>query len=68
LARARLTDETDEVDAPNATDAARDWRNDRATQEEIPMEPRRKFKNCSHDLWRYRELFYGLAWRDVAVR
>jgi lipopolysaccharide transport system permease protein len=21
-----------------------------------------------HDLWRYRELFYVLAWRDISVR
>ena len=37
-------------------------------QEEILIEPGRGFKNYWRDLWRYRELFYILAWRDVAVR
>src|ERR671918_878637 len=36
--------------------------------EEILIEPGRGFKNYWQDLWRYRELFYILAWRDVAVR
>src|SRR5262245_12005837 len=37
-------------------------------QEEILVEPGLGFKNYWWDLWRYRELFYILAWRDVAVR
>src|SRR6185503_19567628 len=32
------------------------------------LEPGRAEKNYWGDLWRYRELFYILAWRDVAVR
>jgi lipopolysaccharide transport system permease protein len=34
----------------------------------IVIEPGRQELNYWHDLWRYRELFYVLAWRDVAVR
>ena len=26
------------------------------------------WRDLWHDLWRYRELFYVLAWRDVSVR
>ena len=37
-------------------------------QDELIIEPGRVFKNYWHDLWRYRELFYILSWRDVAVR
>ena len=36
--------------------------------EEILIEPGRGLKNYWQDLWRYRELFYILAWRDIAVR
>lgn len=36
--------------------------------DELVVEPGRAFKNYWRDLWRYRELFYILAWRDVAVR
>jgi len=32
------------------------------------LEPGRAEKNYWLDLWRYRELFFILAWRDVAVR
>src|SRR5258708_6341540 len=32
------------------------------------IEPGRQALNYWRDLWRYRELFYVLAWRDVAVR
>jgi lipopolysaccharide transport system permease protein len=35
---------------------------------EIILEAGRSEKNYWGDLWRYRELFYILAWRDVAVR
>jgi lipopolysaccharide transport system permease protein len=34
----------------------------------IIIEPGRSAKNYWRDLWRYRELLYFLAWRDVAVR
>jgi lipopolysaccharide transport system permease protein len=32
------------------------------------IEPGRVEQNYWRDLWRYRELFQVLAWRDVAVR
>lgn len=35
---------------------------------EIILEPGRAEKNYWRDLWRYRELFQVLAWRDVSVR
>lgn len=35
---------------------------------ELIIEPGRTEKNYWNDLWRYRELFYILAWRDVKVR
>ena len=35
---------------------------------EIILEPGRAEKNYWRDLWRYRELFQVLAWRDCAVR
>src|ERR1700761_4485942 len=34
----------------------------------IVIEAGRQERNYWRDLWRYRELFYVLAWRDVAVR
>src|SRR5947207_4083640 len=34
----------------------------------IIIEPGRQELNYWRDLWRFRELFYVLAWRDVAVR
>jgi lipopolysaccharide transport system permease protein len=39
-----------------------------AFEDELVIEPNSGFRNYWHDLWRYRELFYILAWRDVAVR
>jgi lipopolysaccharide transport system permease protein len=36
--------------------------------QELLIEPGRTEKNYWHDLWRYRELFYILAWRDISVR
>ena len=36
--------------------------------EVIIIEPGRYERNYWHDLWRYRELFRVLAWRDLAVR
>jgi lipopolysaccharide transport system permease protein len=35
---------------------------------ELVLEPGRADKNYWIDLWRYRELFLILAWRDIAVR
>ena len=34
----------------------------------IIIEPGRRELNYWQDLWRYRELFFVLAWRDIAVR
>jgi len=34
----------------------------------IIIEPGRSEKNYWQDLWRYRELFYILSWRDIKVR
>src|SRR5260370_4726466 len=34
----------------------------------IVIEPGRQELNYWRDLWRYRELFYVLAWRDISVR
>src|ERR1700722_5497886 len=34
----------------------------------IVIEPGRQERNYWRDLWRYRELFRVLAWRDLAVR
>jgi lipopolysaccharide transport system permease protein len=36
--------------------------------QELIIEPGRSEKNYWSDLWRYRELFYILAWRDISVR
>ena len=36
--------------------------------QELLIEPGRTEKNYWRDLWRYRELFYILAWRDLSVR
>src|SRR6202021_3969560 len=35
---------------------------------ELLIEPGHSEKNYFNDLWRYRELFYILAWRDICVR
>src|SRR5436190_2408640 len=37
-------------------------------QQEIVIEAGRSEANYWRDLWRYRELFYFLAWRDILVR
>ncbi len=34
----------------------------------VVIEPGQQERNYWRDLWRYRELFYVLAWRDIAVR
>jgi lipopolysaccharide transport system permease protein len=36
--------------------------------EEILIKPGRSRRNYFRDLWRFRELFYILAWRDLVVR
>jgi lipopolysaccharide transport system permease protein len=38
------------------------------TQFDLVIEPGRTEKNYFFDLWRYRELFLILAWRDISVR
>lgn len=38
------------------------------TQETLVIEAGRSEHNYWKDLWRYRELFYFLAWRDIKVR
>ena len=35
---------------------------------ELIIEPGRAERNYWRDLWRYRELFYFLAWRDILDR
>ncbi|MEK7829864.1 MAG: hypothetical protein AAB401_02200, partial [Acidobacteriota bacterium] len=35
---------------------------------DLYIEAGRTEKNYWRDLWRYRELFYFLAWRDILVR
>ncbi len=42
--------------------------NDRIPIPEIIIEPRMGYAHYWRDLWRYRELFMFLAWRDIAVR
>lgn len=40
----------------------------RVTPDELIIEPGRGARQYWSDLWRYRELFYYLAWRDILVR
>ena len=42
------------------SDNSKDW--------DLVIEPGRAEKNYWKDLWRYRELFYILSWRDIKVR
>jgi lipopolysaccharide transport system permease protein len=37
-------------------------------QFEIIIEPRMGYKHYWRELWRFRELFYFMAWRDILVR
>ena len=37
-------------------------------QHELIIEPGQGMAHYWQDLWRYRELFFFLAWRDIAVR
>src|SRR3954451_23500832 len=41
---------------------------DRPVVDELILEPGRTERHYWRDLWRYRELFQILAWRDIAVR
>ena len=45
---------------PKNTDTSKDW--------DLIIEPGRAEKNYWKDLWRFRELFYILSWRDIKVR
>jgi len=38
------------------------------TMPELILEPGRTEQNYWRSLWRYREQFYLLAWRDILVR
>lgn len=38
------------------------------SQDVLVIEPGARDRHYWRDLWRYRELFYVLAWRDIAVR
>src|ERR1700760_2848823 len=40
----------------------------KGTSTELIIEAGRSEKNYWRDLWRYRELFYILSWRDIKVR
>src|ERR1700755_2856819 len=47
----------------------RNWRSEfLPSMQELVIESGRAEKNYWTDLWRYRELFYILAWRDISVR
>src|SRR2546430_15608254 len=39
-----------------------------AAEYDLIIEPGRAERHYWRDLWRYRELFYILAWRDISVR
>ena len=45
---------------PKNINTSKDW--------DLVIEPGRAEKNYWKDLWRYRELFYILSWRDIKVR
>ncbi len=51
-----------------AADRRSDPSGGKLTGKETILEPGRAEKNYWRDLWRYRELFQVLAWRDVSVR
>src|SRR5580693_4913604 len=42
--------------------------NKHLSSEEIIIESGQSEKNYWHDLWRFKELFYILSWRDIKVR
>ncbi len=51
-----------------ARGCSRDRRSDALTADTLIIEPGIAERNYWSDLWRYRELFYVLAWRDISVR
>jgi lipopolysaccharide transport system permease protein len=56
-------------DSTSARAQAQSARKDRKSEEfDIWLEAGRTEKHYWLDLWRYRELFFILAWRDIAVR
>jgi homopolymeric O-antigen transport system permease protein len=56
------------ISIENAPPVAESRVGNAAQAREIIIEPGRSEKNYWHDLWRFRELFYILAWRDISVR
>jgi len=48
--------------------AAADVSREKSGEHELVIEPGRAERHYWLDLWRYRELFQVLAWRDIAVR
>ena len=56
LAEARLSENRETMDSP------------RCSTHELVLEAGRAERQYWRDLWRYRELFYILAWRDISVR
>ena len=56
------------ISVENTVSVARRQVTNVARTRELIIEPGRTEKNYWSDLWRYRELFYILAWRDISVR
>jgi len=54
--------------APARTNPEAATRTRDPSQQWLVLEPNRIEKQCWKDLWRYRELFAILAWRDITVR
>src|ERR1700730_8196465 len=60
--RSGMTDPNTLVESSAACPKTQVW------TEEFVIEPSRRERHYWQDLWRYRELFFVLAWRDVSVR
>jgi lipopolysaccharide transport system permease protein len=58
----------DRVDTPSGVDRSAGRGDDNPYADELVLEAGRASRHYWRDLWRYRELFYILAWRDVSVR
>jgi lipopolysaccharide transport system permease protein len=57
------------IDAHLAKHSPRiEFQNMNPTQPTLTIEAGRTARHYWHDLWRYRELFFFLAWRDILVR
>ena len=56
------------IDTPPIAPAADSPAAEPASMARIVIEPGMTARNYWRDLWRYRELTYFLAWRDIAVR